>query len=160
MEFKNNNIRNIISFLNVLSILPDDTFYFTLEFLLALILLQDIFFLFKAVMVRTKFYTFKYFEEASAYESKTYYQHKAKLINLHKKYKLCISIYLFLTQLCINYIHYIFFFFNLIVCLCWSFTAQSTTRSCRTGQLIMALFLAKLRPFKRLTSTKPGRPLQ
>ena len=27
------------------------------------------------------------------------------------------------------------------VCLCWSFTAQSTTRSCRSGQLIVTLFL-------------------
>ena len=33
------------------------------------------------------------------------------------------------------------------VCLCWGFTAQSTTRSCRAGQLIVALFLSKLRPY-------------
>ena len=32
------------------------------------------------------------------------------------------------------------------VCLCWSFTAQSTTRSCRAGQLTLALFLGRLRP--------------
>ena len=44
------------------------------------------------------------------------------------------------------------------VCLCWSFTAQSTTRSCRAGQLIVALFLG--RPSKRLTSAKRGRPRQ
>ena len=42
--------------------------------------------------------------------------------------------------------------------LCWSFTAQSTTRSRRTCQLIVALFLGRLRPSKRLTSTKRGRP--
>ena len=42
----------------------------------------------------------------------------------------------------------------LFVCLCWSFTAQSTTRSCRAGQLIVAQFLGRLRPSKRLTSTK------
>ena len=46
------------------------------------------------------------------------------------------------------------------LCLSWSFTAQSTTRSCRAGQLIVALFLGRLRPSKRLTSTKPGRPRQ
>ena len=38
--------------------------------------------------------------------------------------------------------------------ICWSFTAQSTTRSCRAGQLIVALFLGRLRPSKR------GRPRQ
>ena len=48
----------------------------------------------------------------------------------------------------------------IIVCLCWSFTAQSTTRSCRAGQLKVALFLGRLRPSKRLTSTKRGRPRQ
>ena len=47
-----------------------------------------------------------------------------------------------------------------LVCLCWSFTAQSTTRSCRAGQLIVALFLGTLRPSKRLTSNKRGRPRQ
>ena len=45
-------------------------------------------------------------------------------------------------------------FGTIMFCLCWSFTAQSTTRSCRAGQLIMALFLGRLRPFKRLTSSK------
>ena len=49
---------------------------------------------------------------------------------------------------------------KLCFCLCWSFTAQSTTRSCRAGQLIVALFLGRLRPSKRLTSTKRGRPRQ
>ena len=44
--------------------------------------------------------------------------------------------------------------FVLFVCLCWSFTAQSTTRSCRAGQLIVALFLGRLRPSKRLNSIK------
>ena len=39
------------------------------------------------------------------------------------------------------------------VCLCWSFTAQSTTRSCRANQLIVALLLGRLRPSKRLTRT-------
>ena len=29
------------------------------------------------------------------------------------------------------------------VCLCWSFTAQSTMRSCRAGKLIVALFLGR-----------------
>ena len=48
----------------------------------------------------------------------------------------------------------------LFVCLCWSFTAQSTRRSCRAGQLIVALFLGRLRPYKQLTSTKQGRPRQ
>ena len=38
-----------------------------------------------------------------------------------------------------------------------SFTAQSTTRSCQAGQLIVALFLGRLRPSKRLTSNKRGR---
>ena len=33
----------------------------------------------------------------------------------------------------------------LLFCLCWSFTAQSTTRSRRAGQLIVALFLGRLR---------------
>ena len=42
----------------------------------------------------------------------------------------------------------------------WSFTAQSITRSCRAGQLIVALFLGRLRPSKRLTTTKRGRPRQ
>ena len=46
------------------------------------------------------------------------------------------------------------------VCLCWSFTTRSTTRSCRAGQLIVALFLGRLRPSKRLTSTKRERPRQ
>ena len=41
-----------------------------------------------------------------------------------------------------------------LVCV-MSFAAQSTTRSCRAGQLIVALFLGRLRP-KRLTSTKRG----
>ena len=40
----------------------------------------------------------------------------------------------------------------------WGFTAQSTTRSCRAGQLIMVLFLGRLRPSKQLTSTTRGRP--
>ena len=40
------------------------------------------------------------------------------------------------------------------------FTAQSTTRPCRAGQLIVALFLGRLRPSKRLNSTKRGRPRQ
>ena len=35
-----------------------------------------------------------------------------------------------------------------------SFTAQSTTRSCRARQLIVALFLGRLRSSKWLTSTK------
>ena len=39
------------------------------------------------------------------------------------------------------------------LCLCWSFTTQSATRSCRAGQLIVALFLGRLRSSKRLTST-------
>ena len=34
----------------------------------------------------------------------------------------------------------------LFVCLCWDFTAQATTRSCWAGQLIVALFLGRLRP--------------
>ena len=46
------------------------------------------------------------------------------------------------------------------VCLCWSFTAQSTMRSCRAGQLTVTLFLGRLRPSKRLTGTKQGRPRQ
>ena len=46
------------------------------------------------------------------------------------------------------------------VCLCWNFMAQSTTRSCRAGQLIVALFLGRLRPSKRLSRTKRGRPRQ
>ena len=50
--------------------------------------------------------------------------------------------------------------FLLFVCLCWGFTAQSKTRLCRAGQLIVALFLGRLRPSKRLTSTKRGRPRQ
>ena len=50
--------------------------------------------------------------------------------------------------------------FCLFVCLCWNFTAQSTTRSCRAGQLIVTLFLGRLRPSKRLTGTKRGRPRQ
>ena len=45
-----------------------------------------------------------------------------------------------------------------LVCLCWSLTAQSTTRSCRASQLIVALFLGRLRPSKRLTSNKRRRP--
>ena len=49
---------------------------------------------------------------------------------------------------------------NVCVGLCWSFIAQSATRSCRAGQLIVALFLGRLRPSKRLTSTKRGRPRQ
>ena len=50
----------------------------------------------------------------------------------------------------------------LFVFLCWGFTAQSTTRSCRAGQLIVVLFLGRLRPSKRLisTCTKRGRPRQ
>ena len=44
--------------------------------------------------------------------------------------------------------------------LCWGFTAQSTTMSCRAGQLIVVLFLGRLRPSKQLTSTKRGRPWQ
>ena len=47
-----------------------------------------------------------------------------------------------------------------LFCLCWGFTAQSTTRSCRAGQLIVVLFFGRLRPSKRLTSTKRGRPRQ
>ena len=31
-----------------------------------------------------------------------------------------------------------------VFCLCWGFTAQSTTRSCRAGQLIVVLFLGRL----------------
>ena len=46
------------------------------------------------------------------------------------------------------------------VVLCWGFTAQSTTRSCRAGQLIVVLFLGRLRPSKRITSIKRGRPRQ
>ena len=45
----------------------------------------------------------------------------------------------------------------MFVCLCWSFTAQSTMRSCRAGQLIVVLFLgrlSRLRPSKQLTNTK------
>ena len=49
---------------------------------------------------------------------------------------------------------------ELYVCLCWDFTAQSTTRSCRAGQLIVVPYLGRLRPSKRLTSTKRGRPRQ
>ena len=48
----------------------------------------------------------------------------------------------------------------MFVCLCWGFTAQSTTRSCRAGHLIVVLFLGRLRPSKRVTSTKQGRPRQ
>ena len=48
----------------------------------------------------------------------------------------------------------------LFVCLCLGFTAQSTTRSCRASQLIVVLFLGRLRPSKRLASTKRGRPWQ
>ena len=33
-------------------------------------------------------------------------------------------------------------------------------RTCRAGQLIVALFLGRLRPSKRLTSTKRGCPWQ
>ena len=40
------------------------------------------------------------------------------------------------------------------------FTAQSTRRSCQASQLIVALFLGRLRSSKRLTSTKQGRPWQ
>ena len=46
------------------------------------------------------------------------------------------------------------------VCLCWGFTAQSITRSCRASRLIVVLFLGRLRPSKRLTNTKRGRPRQ
>ena len=45
--------------------------------------------------------------------------------------------------------------FVLFVCV-GSLMAQSTTRSCRASQLIVALFLGKLRPSKRLISTKQG----
>ena len=48
--------------------------------------------------------------------------------------------------------------FCLFDCVC--FMAQSTTRSCRASQLTVALFLGRLRPSKRLTSTKWGRPWQ
>ena len=44
--------------------------------------------------------------------------------------------------------------------LCWGFTAQSTMKSCRAGQFIVVLFLDRLRPSKRLTSTKRGYPRQ
>ena len=40
----------------------------------------------------------------------------------------------------LNKVFFFFFFF-----LCWDFTAQSTTRSCRAGQLIVVLFLGRLR---------------
>ena len=50
--------------------------------------------------------------------------------------------------------------FNFKVTLCWSFTAQSRNRSCRAGQLIVVLFLGRLIHYKRLTSTKRGRPRQ
>ena len=55
--------------------------------------------------------------------------------------------------------------FILCVCVCvcvrvGGFTAESTTRSCRAGQLIVALYLGRLRPSKRLTSTNRGRPRQ
>ena len=46
------------------------------------------------------------------------------------------------------------------VCLRWSFMALPTTRSCRASQLIVALFLDRLRSSKRLTGTKRGRPRQ
>ena len=51
------------------------------------------------------------------------------------------------------------------VCVCLfcllGFTAQSTTRSCGAGQLIVVLFLGRLRASKRLTSTKRGQlPLE
>ena len=46
------------------------------------------------------------------------------------------------------------------ICLCWGFTAQSTIRSCQASQLIVVLFLGRLRPSKQLTSTKRGRPRQ
>ena len=52
------------------------------------------------------------------------------------------------------------YLFSFCFCLCWSFTAESTTRSCRAGQLIVALFLGRLNPSKQLTSTKRGRPQQ
>ena len=42
---------------------------------------------------------------------------------------------------------------HLFVCLCLGFMAQSTTRLCRASQLIVVLFLGRLRPSKRLTST-------
>ena len=45
-----------------------------------------------------------------------------------------------------------------VTLLCWGFTAQSTMKSCRTGQLIVALFLGRLRPSKWSTSTKRGGP--
>ena len=38
--------------------------------------------------------------------------------------------------------------------------AQSTMRSCQAGQLIVVLFVGRLRPSKPLTSTKQGRPRQ
>ena len=50
------------------------------------------------------------------------------------------------------------YMYSYMFCLCWGFTAQSTTRSCQAGQLIVVLFLGRLRPSKRLTSTKRGRP--
>ena len=49
---------------------------------------------------------------------------------------------------------------NSFVCLCWGFTVQSTTRSCRAGQLIVVLFLGRLSLPKWFTSTKRGRPRQ
>ena len=54
------------------------------------------------------------------------------------------------------------FFHDLIYSfvLCWGFTVQSTTRSCRAGQLIAVLFPGRLRSSKRLTSTKWGCPRQ
>ena len=50
--------------------------------------------------------------------------------------------------------------FKYFVCFGWGFMAQSTMRSCPTGQLKVVLFLGRLRPSKRLTSTKRGRPRQ
>ena len=46
------------------------------------------------------------------------------------------------------------------ICLCRGFMTKSTIRSCRAGQLVVVLFLGRLRPSKRLTSTKRGRPRQ
>ena len=59
----------------------------------------------------------------------------------------------FVTSMCEQLLHIHLFCVG-------SFTAQSTTRSCRAGKFILALFLGRLRPFKRLTSTKRGRPRQ
>ena len=59
-----------------------------------------------------------------------------------------------------NHLMHVQTLLSIFVCLCWSFTAQPTTRSCRGSQLIAALFQGRIRPSKRLTSTKPGHPRQ